>query len=103
MKNTDKAFCVHKEKETRKYGEYRTRRLVLEACDRLSPDWDMAAHLKRLKEMWEKYQVDLSGKKEKKVKKLKKLPEVKKAAEKEEIYRQGRLFDEGNLFSGEEE
>ena len=28
-------FCVLKEKEEREYGEYRTRRLVLEAWDKL--------------------------------------------------------------------
>jgi hypothetical protein len=31
-------FRVLKEKETAKFGEYRTRRLVLEARDRLPPD-----------------------------------------------------------------
>jgi len=84
-------FRVLKEKELRKYGEYRTRRLVLEAYDRLSPSWDMEAHLKRLKEVWEKYQVDLSGGKQKKYKASKK---VSTAEEKESGYRQRGMFDE---------
>lgn len=53
-------FRVLKEKEIRKYGEYRTRRLVLEAYDRLRPEWDMKGHLERLKEIWQDCQVDLS-------------------------------------------
>lgn len=53
-------FRVLKEKDIRKYGEYRTRRLVLEAYDRLRPDWDMEAHLIRLKDIWEECQVDLT-------------------------------------------
>lgn len=56
-------FRVLKNKEIKKYGEYRTRRLVLEAYDRLRPTWNMEAHLKKLKEIWEACQVDLSGKK----------------------------------------
>jgi hypothetical protein len=55
-------FRVLKEKDIRKYGEYRTRRLVLEAYDRLRPDWDMEAHLQRLQEIWEECQVDLTPK-----------------------------------------
>ncbi|MCH7411113.1 hypothetical protein MM239_17040 [Belliella sp. DSM 111904] len=55
-------FRVLKEKDIRKYGEYRTRRLVLEAYDRLRPDWDMEVHLKRLQKIWEECQVDLSTK-----------------------------------------
>lgn len=53
-------FRVLKEKDIRKYGEYRTRRLVLEVYDRLRPDWDMEAHLQRLKEIWEECQEDLT-------------------------------------------
>lgn len=53
-------FRVLKEKDIRKYGEYRTRRLVLEAYDRLRPDWNMEAHLQRLQEIWEECQVDLT-------------------------------------------
>ncbi|MDN5215034.1 N-6 DNA methylase [Fulvivirgaceae bacterium BMA12] len=56
-------FPVLKSKELKKYGEYRTRRLVLEAYDRLRPTWDMEVHLAKLKEVWEKYQEDLSEKK----------------------------------------
>jgi hypothetical protein len=47
-----------KVKEIRQYGEYRTRRLVLEAYDKLRPTWDMEAHIKKLEETWAKYQVD---------------------------------------------
>ena len=54
-------FRVLKEKEIKEYGEYRTRRLVLEAYDRLRPSWDMESHLKKLKEIWEECQVDLSN------------------------------------------
>lgn len=53
-------FRVLKEKDIRKYGEYRTRRLVLEAYDRLRPDWDMESHLQRLQEIWEECQEDLT-------------------------------------------
>ncbi|SDD33993.1 Methyltransferase domain-containing protein [Algoriphagus faecimaris] len=53
-------FRVLKEKDIRKYGEYRTRRLVLEAYDCLRPDWDMEAHLQRLQEIWEECQEDLT-------------------------------------------
>jgi len=35
-------FRVLKEKEESKYGEYRTRRLVLEAWDRLDAEWPFA-------------------------------------------------------------
>ena len=49
-----------KEKDIRKFGEYRTRRLVLEAYDRLRPDWDMEAHLEKLQEIWEECQEDLT-------------------------------------------
>ena len=55
-------FRVLKEKENRKYGEYRTRRLVLEAYDHLRPTWDMDAHLRKLKDIWEECQDDLSEK-----------------------------------------
>jgi hypothetical protein len=55
-------FRVLKEKDIRRYGEYRTRRLVLEAYDRLRPDWDMESHLQRLQEIWEECQVDLTPK-----------------------------------------
>ncbi len=36
--HSSKAFRVLKEKEIRQFGEYRTRRLVLEAWDRLEAD-----------------------------------------------------------------
>ncbi len=56
----DETIRVLKAKEIRRHGEYRTRRLVLAAYDRLRPTWDMEAHLKRLKEVWEECQGDLS-------------------------------------------
>ncbi|MGB4293176.1 MAG: hypothetical protein WBJ37_09885 [Bacteroidales bacterium] len=84
-------FRVLKEKEIRKYGEYRTRRLVLEAYDRLTPDFDMEAHMKKLKEVWEKYQKDLSG--EKKYKIAEETQSYMKAADPEEDYGQGQLFE----------
>lgn len=59
-------FRVLKDKEKKKFGEYRTQRLVLEAYDRLRPDWDMEAHLIKLKEVWEECQVDLTPQKDKK-------------------------------------
>ncbi|MCU0318459.1 MAG: N-6 DNA methylase [Flavobacteriales bacterium] len=49
-------FRVLKDKEIRQYGEYRTRRLVLEAYDRLRPTWDMPAHLERLRVEYERLQ-----------------------------------------------
>lgn len=49
-------FRVLKDKEIRNFGEYRTRRLVLEAYDRLRPTWDMPAHLERLKVEYERLQ-----------------------------------------------
>ena len=55
-------FRVLKEKEIRTFGHYRTRRLVLEAYNRLRPTWDMESHLVKLKEEWEKCQIDLSKK-----------------------------------------
>jgi len=71
-------FRVLKVKDVRKYGEYRTRRLVLEAYDRLQPDWDMEAHLTRLQEIWEECQVDLSKKGEvDKIQPLKRKPLLK--------------------------
>ncbi|MEB2774602.1 hypothetical protein SYJ56_04750 [Algoriphagus sp. D3-2-R+10] len=54
-------FRVLKEKDIRKYGEYRTRRLVLEAYDSLRPNWDMEAHLELLQKIWEECQVDLNS------------------------------------------
>ena len=56
-------FRVLKNKELKKHGEYRTRRLVLEAYNRLRPDWDMETHRKKLKQVWEEYQVDKSEEK----------------------------------------
>lgn len=49
-------FRVLKDKEIRRHGEYRTRRLVLEAYDRLRPTWDMPAHLERLRVEYERLQ-----------------------------------------------
>jgi uncharacterized protein (DUF433 family) len=60
------SFRVLKEKDIKKYGEYRTQRLVLEAYDRLRPTWNMPEHLEKLKTIWEECQVDLSEVKEEK-------------------------------------
>lgn len=49
-------FRVLKDKEIRQFGEYRTRRLVLEAYDRLRPTWDMPGHLERLRVEYERLQ-----------------------------------------------
>ncbi|HOU30493.1 MAG TPA: hypothetical protein P5151_07095 [Bacteroidales bacterium] len=83
-------FRVLKDKEMCKYGEYRTRRLVLEAYDRLAPAFDMEAHLKRIKEVWEKYQENLSEKKGYSIKE-EDMP-IEKLEENGEDYGQGRLF-----------
>ena len=80
-------FRVLKDKEIRQYGEYRTRRLVLEAYDRLRPAWDMPAHLERLRVEYERLQRP-ALKNERNV-----------ASEPQEEYRTG-LFREGGLFSG---
>jgi hypothetical protein len=80
------SFRVLKEKEIRKYGEFRTRCLILEAYDRLRPDWDMEAHRKKLKKVWEKYQENLSEEKTQEKKEARKQVEEKK-----EDYGQGRL------------
>lgn len=53
-------FRVLKEKELRRHGEFRTSRLILEAYDDLRSGWEMEAHKKRMKDIWEKYQIDLS-------------------------------------------
>lgn len=79
-------FRVLKNKEIKKYGEYLTRRLVLEAYDKLRPDWDMEAHLAKLKEVWEKYQEDLSKKGKKDEKPSKPKPKSKKVEEPKEQY-----------------
>ena len=102
-------FRVLKEKEIKKYGEYRTRRLVLEAYDRLRPDWDMEGHMERLKGVWEEYQRTNSksqypnSKQSSKSKFQSSKPETRSSvAETESPYKQSRLFDEPNLFGGEE-
>jgi len=93
-----------RDKDNRKYGEYRTKRLVLEAYDNLRPSWDMPAHLEKLKNIWEECQIDLSEKK-KSTKKTKTTTKVKKATnlvnEPFEPYNQPELFGEDNLFSEE--
>lgn len=53
-------FRVLKEKETKIYGEYITQRLVLEAYDKLRPQWDMPSHLQKLNNLWHYHQIDLS-------------------------------------------
>lgn len=85
-------FRVLKEKDIRKYGEYRTRRLVLAAYDRLRPNWDMESHLTKLKEVWEKYQEDLSGKKVNQMQKVSLEPKVKSVQ-----HGTLQLFDQPNI------
>jgi len=84
-------FRVLKEKEIRTHGYYRTRKLVLEAYNRLRPTWDMESHLIKLKEEWEKCQVDLS----KKTAATYPLPSKPKtiAAEPKKDYNQLNIFD----------
>ena len=48
-------FRVLKEKDLHRFGDYRTRRLVLEAYDRLRPAFDMEEYLKRFEEVMEEY------------------------------------------------
>lgn len=79
-------FRVLKNKEIKKYGEFRTRKLVLEAYDKLRPDWDMEAHLAKLKEVWEKYQEDLSNKDQKAEKPSKPKSKANKVEEPKEQY-----------------
>lgn len=85
-------FRVLKEKDIRKYGEYRTRRLVLAAYDHLRPTWDMDAHLAHLKEVWEKYQEDLSGKKVDQMPKVSPEPKAKSVQ-----HGTLQLFDQPNI------
>lgn len=87
-------FRVLKEKEIRRYGEYRTRRLVLEAYDRLRPGWDMESHLLKLKEVWEECQKDLSIKNETYKKPASKTSKVNEPASN---YGQKGLFDDETL------
>ncbi len=86
-------FRVLKDKEMKQHGEYRTRRLVLEAYDRLRPTWDMPGHLERLRVEYERLQRPAE-------------PEVKQQNRKHQaatpaqvdVYRTG-LFAEGGLFA----
>lgn len=82
-------FRVLKDKEIRQHGEYRTRRLVLEAYDRLRPTWDMPAHLERLRVEYERLQrrVEVT------------VPSVVREPQGE--YKAG-LFREGGLFNTQE-
>lgn len=83
-------FRVLKEKEIRKHGEYRTRRLVLEAYDRLRPTWNMEAHLAKLQEIWEECQKDLTPEKPTKTDRKQPKSEVN-----EPSATYGGLFDQG--------
>lgn len=82
-------FRVLKDKEIKQFGEYRTRRLVLEAYDRLRPTWDMPAHLERLRVEYERLQKPADT------------ASVNVVSEPQEEYRTG-LFREGGLFNTEE-
>ena len=83
-------FRVLKDKEIKQHGEYRTRRLVLEAYDRLRPTWDMPAHLERLRVEYERLQQPVEEIS----------PNV--VSEPQEEYKAG-LFMEGGLFNTEEQ
>lgn len=88
-------FRVLKNKELKKHGEYRTRRLILQAYNRLRPNWDMENHIKHLKEVWEEYQKDNSvGKKKKGDYQDKKATSSGKVEEKKERYGgQWKMFE----------
>jgi hypothetical protein len=88
-------FRVLKNKEIRAHGHYRTRRLVLEAYNRLRPNWDMEAHLQKLKQEWERCQEDLSKKSKSKPKYM--LGNQKKTTAKEPKENYGQM----GLFEGE--
>ncbi len=106
-------FRVLKEKETRQYGEYRTRRLVLEAFDRIK-DFDEEEHGRRMSQVWEDYQRKGERREERgerriqkaksKEQKLKINPQgnvLSRAAEKKGVFRQPKLFEEPHLFNQE--
>ncbi|MDX2282567.1 MAG: hypothetical protein NW241_00335 [Bacteroidia bacterium] len=50
------SFRVLKDKDIRRYGHYRTRDLVLAAYDALAPAFDLPAQIRRLEDIWRKYQ-----------------------------------------------
>lgn len=83
-------FRVLKDKEIKQHGEYRTRRLVLVAYDRLRPTWDMPAHLERLRVEYERLQKPVE------------VEEGNVVSEPQEEYKAG-LFKEGGLFDGDEQ
>ena len=93
------SFRVLKKKDIRKYGEYRTRKLVLEAYDRLRPGWDMEVHQKRLKEVWEEYQEDLSEKEEEKPIRVERGKKPESINESLSLLHEPKLFEEPNLFN----
>lgn len=106
-------FRVLKDKELRQYGEYRTRRLVLEAYDRLRPTWDMPAHLERLRVEYERLQQPAEplaskttkakkGKTKNKVARSDQPPDGCTVQEPVATYQAG-LFPEGGLFAAPEE
>lgn len=106
-------FRVLKDKEIKQYGEYRTRRLVLEAYDHLRPTWDMPAHLGRLRVEYERLQQPVlppifgsiqepKGKARKKANKGDQAPDGSTAQEPVATYQTG-LFPEGGLFAAPEE
>ena len=81
-------FRVLKDKEIKQYGEFRTRRLVLEAYDGLRPTWDMPAHLERLRVEYERLQQPAEK------------SEGNVVSEPLGVYKAG-LFREGGLFNAE--
>lgn len=104
-------FRVLKDKEIKQYGEFRTRRLVLEAYDRLRPIWDMPAHLERLRVEYERLQqpaeapvakADRAKKTKKKAPRSGQASDGSTAQEPPATYQTG-LFPEGGLFAQVEE
>lgn len=104
-------FRVLKDKEIKQYGEFRTRRLVLEAYDRLRPTWDMPAHLERLRVEYERLQqpaeapvakADRAKKTKKKAPRSGQASDGSTAQEPLATYQAG-LFPEGGLFAQAEE
>ncbi|HOW24509.1 MAG TPA: N-6 DNA methylase [Bacteroidales bacterium] len=106
-------FRVLKEKEIRHYGEYRTRRLVLKAFDKIT-DFDEEEHGRRMRQVWEDYQMRGERREEKgeiKIQKAKSKEQRAKinpqgntlsmAAEKKGVFRQPKLFEEPHLFNQE--
>lgn len=96
-------FRGMKDKEIRNLGEYRTKKLVLSAYDRLRKDWDMPNHILKLESIWQFHQIDLSSSKKLETKQKKKVAKTEKTpaktAAKKTDYQPVELFEEPNLFN----